>query len=168
MQSTAVTFVRLPRASDLWHAARANLDWLAAVTAGVNLYIWRASIAGAFAAKEWGIGDFYSAVFDWASIQAAFLFGVYAFFLSRSEPFLQAIAPSPAFKLLRRYVVRTLYLSMALSVVSLPLLVASPAMSGTGEDLAFAVFLLISVLLTYTFFCFLKVIRVFGKIERRS
>lgn len=168
MHSTAVTSVQLPRGRDLWLAARANLDWLAASLAGASLYIWRAEIAGPFAAKEWDLAGFYSAAFDWSSIQAAFLFGVYAFFLSRSEPFIQAIAPSPAFKMLRRYVVRTLYLTMALSVVSLPLLVAPPAMDATGNGFGFAVFWGLSVLLTYTFFCFIKVIRVFGKIERRS
>lgn len=168
MQSTVATSVTLPRGRDLWLATRANLDWIAAALAAATLYIWRAPIAASFAPGQWDLGAFYSAVFDWASIQAAFLFGVYAFFLSRSEPFIQAIAPSPAFKLLRQYVVRTLYLSISLSVLSLPFLISPVAMSGDGNDLGFGIFWALSVLLTYTFFCFLKVIRVFGKIERRS
>ena len=106
MHSTAATSVTLPRGKDLWLAARANLDWIAATLAGGTLYIWRAPVAASFAAKEWDLGAFYSAIFGWSSVQGAFLFGVYAFFLSRSEPFIEAIAPSPAFKLLRQYVVK--------------------------------------------------------------
>jgi hypothetical protein len=129
---------------------------------------WRLPIVEQFATEAWDLGAFYSAVFDWASIQAAFLFGVYAFFLSRSEPFIQAIAGSQGFKLLRKYVVRTLYLSMALSVIALPMVV-SPLVPDEGEiGPAFVILWLNAVLLTYTFLCFLKVIRVFGKIERRS
>src|SRR5690554_950400 len=114
MDSTGAISVPLPRGKDLWLTARATLVWLAATFMGATLFNWRAPVAAAFASKEWDLGAFYAAVFNWGSIQGAFLFGVYAFFLSRSEPFIQAIAPSPAFKELRRYVVRTLYLSMAL------------------------------------------------------
>lgn len=167
MHSIGLTSVNLPgsRKAGLW--LRANLEVLSGVAVGLAAFLWRQPIAEKFTSKAWDIGAFYSAVFDWSSIQAAFLFGVYAFFLSRSEPFIQAIAGSSAFKMLRRYVVRTLYLSMALTVISLPMVV-SPLGVESGNTLGFAVLWVIMVLLTYTFLCFLKVIRVFGKIERRS
>lgn len=168
MRSIAATSVPLPGWRDLWRVARANLDWLAASAASVTLYIWRDPLSQGFASKRWDLGAYYSALFDWSSVQAAFLFGVYAFFLSRSEPFIQAIAGSSAFRDLRLYVVRTLYLSMSLSVLSLPSLVAPVAIEKGGSGVGYAIFLGLSALLTYTFFCFLKVIRVFGKIERRS
>lgn len=168
MRSIAATSVPLPGWRDLWRAARANLDWIASATAGATLYIWRNPLSEGFVSKRWDLGDYYSALFDWSSVQAAFLFGVYAFFLSRSEPFIQAIAGSAAFRELRLYVVRTLYLSMSLSVLSLPFLVAPVAIERGGNGIGYAIFLGLSALLTYTFFCFLKVVRVFGKIERRS
>jgi len=126
---------------------------------------WHDLIVEKFQNKSWDIGAYYSAIFDWSSIQAAFLFGVYAFFLSRSEPFLQAIGGTPVFKQLRQYVVRSLYLSLTLSVLTLPVLVSPPEMK-SGNLIGFIVFWFLSTLLTYTFFCFLKVVRVFGKIER--
>lgn len=168
MRSTGATSVNLPGWRDLYLTARSNLEWIAAALVAGTLTNWRGLVGARFASNEWSVGDFYSAVFDWSSIQAAFLFGVYAFFLSRSEPFIQAIAGSQPFRQLREYVVRTLYLSMTLTVLSLPFLIAAPPISPDGNGLGYVVFCGLSSLLTFTFFSFLKVIRVFGKIERRS
>ena len=84
MHSIGLTSVNLPepRRVGLW--LRANLEWLGSAAIGVVTFIWRETIAQKFTSEAWDIGAFYSAVFDWSSIQAAFLFGVYAFFLSRS------------------------------------------------------------------------------------
>lgn len=168
MQSIELTSVNLPGWRDILKWLRANLEWLGALVAIALLAIFRFEVSKAFASKAWDLGAFYSAAFDWSSIQAAFLFGVYAFFLSRSEPFIQAIAGSQAFRLLRRYVVRTFYLSMALSVVSLPMVVGTASMSATEISWPYLYFSAITCLLVYTFLCLIKVIRVFGKIERRS
>ena len=168
MQSTRLTFVPLPGGRDLVKWLRANLEWLVAVAVGGMLFAYRFKVSAMFAEKTWNLGAFYAALFDWASIQGAFLFGVYAFFLSRSEPFIQAIAGSQAFRLLRRFVVRTLYLSLALSVLTLPMLVAPIELEKGRIDVGFGAFCFLSILTAYTFMCFTKVIRVFGKIERRS
>ena len=164
MTSIADTSVELPELADMWVRVRRWLEPLAAVAAAGVVVWWRPQIAANFASEAWSLSSFYSAVFDWASVQGALLFGVYAFFLSRSEPFLQAIAESAPFQQLRRYVVRTLYLTLGLTVLSLPILVAPPSITSAAGYLVFSVF---AVALTYTFFCFLKVVRVFGKIERR-
>lgn len=154
----------LPGWRDLYISARKNLDWLAGAVALFQTIFWRELITQGFASKQWNLDAFYSAAFDWSSIQAAFLFGVYAFFLSSSEPFLKAVASSPFFPDLRKYVARTLYLSMSVTVLSLPMLVAPPDIESTIGYAAFAGLL---ALIVYTFFCFLRVIRVFRKIERR-
>lgn len=167
MHTIGLISVNLPGWRDATRWLRANLEWLGALGVATAGLYWRADVTEQFTSKAWDLGAYYSAIFDWASIQAAFLFGVYAFFLSRSEPFIEAIAGSAAFKLLRRYVVRTLYLSMALSVASLPMVIA-PADVATGNTGGFFAVWSLTVLLSYTFLCFLKVIRVFGKIERRS
>lgn len=168
MQSIGLISVNLPE----WHKGakwlRANLEWIGAVGVGVAAIVWRNEIVTMFADKTWELGAYLSAVFNWSSLQGALLFGVYAFFLSRSEPFIQAIASSPAFRLLRRYVLRTLYLSMILSAMVLPMLVAPTSMKKGEIGLSFGHLWLSTVLLTYTVLCFLKVVRVFGKIERRS
>lgn len=165
MQDTGTIFVPLPEKRDLIKAARANLEWIAAGLGGATILNWRDVIIENFTSKTWNLGAYLSAIFDWSSIQAAFIFGVYAFFLSRSEPFLQAISGTPAFASLRRYVLRTLYLSMALTVGSLPLLVGTPDVK---SSIGFVAVWFLTVLLIFTFFSFLKVIRVFGKIDRRG
>ena len=168
MHCIGLTSVNSPE----WHRApkwlRANLEWLGTSGVAVAGFVWRDEIITKFASKSWELGAYLSAVFNWSSLQGAFLFGVYAFFLSRSEPFIQAIAPSPAFKLLRQYVLRTLYLSMVLSAMVLPMLVAPASMKVGEVGFSFGHVWLATVLLTYTVLCFLKVVRVFGKIERRS
>jgi hypothetical protein len=166
MNSIAITSLGSPVLSEVYRWIRRNLEWLVAAAAFAAIG-WRAeTISGSFASGTWNLGAFYSAAFNWAAIQGAFLFSVYAFFLSRSEPFIQAIAKTEAFQALRSYVLRALWLSMALTLIVLPLLVSPPAMSQTaGFTVAFGIFWFVSVLLTYTFMCFVKVIRVFRKLE---
>lgn len=163
MRNTEAISVTLPGWRDLYLVARQKLEWIATIVVAVHGVIWRDQITLKFVAKDWDLGAFYSAAFDWSSIQTAFLFGVYAFFLGRSEAFLKAVSSSPFFPMLRQFVVRSLYLSMALTVLSLPFLVAPPPIQ---ELMGYAVFLVISCLFVFTFFCFIKVIRVFGMIER--
>ena len=166
MSSIATTLQGRVVAFDAYRLLRRNLEKIAASSVLVAALWWRPEASQNFASGRWNIGAFYSAVFDWSSIQAAFLFGVYAFFLSRSEPFIKAIEASPVFQDLRRYIVRALFLTLALTVFSLPLLVAPLAITGGVWDWGYYVFAAFTVVLVYTFFCFLKVIRVFGKIDR--
>lgn len=165
MDNTEAISVQLPGWRNLYNAARSNLEWIAAIVAVVEIVLWREWITGKFISEAWELGALYAAIFDWSSIQAAFLFGIYAFFLSRTESFLKAVASSPFFPSLRRYVVRTLYLSMLLTVLSLPMLVAP---LNVATIAGFAVLTILCGLTVFTFFCFLRVIRVFGKIERKG
>lgn len=166
MLSIATTSPRSLVASDVYRLVRRNLEWLVAAVVLLVIGFEREVIQQAFATQDWGIDRYYSAVFGWASIQGAFLFSVYAFFLSRSEPFIRAIAQTEAFHSLRQYVLRALWLSIGLTLLTLPLLVAAPEIKVTAKLTAgFGVFWLVSVWLTYTFMCFVKVIRVFRKLE---
>lgn len=165
MDNTEVTFVPLPGWRDLYLVTRRHFEWLAAVAWAITSLVWREEITGNFKSKAWDLSSFYAATFDWSSIQAALLFGIYAFFMSRTEPLLRAVASSSFFKLLRRYLIRTLYLSMSLTVATLPMLV-SPA--DIESAAGYSIFSAISALLVFTFFSFLKVVRVFSKIERGS
>jgi hypothetical protein len=107
----------------------------------------RAYVTASFASGRWDMPAFYAAVFDWSSIQAAFLFSVFAFFLSRSEPFIQAISNTVPFRALRAYVLKSLILSLGLTLASLPLLISTPVVvSGNYINLGF---LLLSVFRHY-------------------
>jgi hypothetical protein len=165
MDNIGAISVQLPGWRNLYNAARGNLEWIAAIVAVVEVLLWRDWITASFRSEAWDLGALYAAIFDWSSIQAAFLFGIYAFFLSRTEAFLKAVTSSPFFPSLRRYVVRTLYLSMLLTVLSLPMLVAPLDIETQAGYIVLAALCGLTV---FTFFCFLRVIRVFGKIERKG
>ncbi len=165
----AITSEGSPVVLNVYRFLRRNLESIVPLGVGAILIWQQPSISANFISKDWDIDAFYSAVFDWSSIQAAFLFSVYAFFLSRSEPFIQAIAKTQPFTELRRYVLRALSLSILLSLISLPLLVSAPDFEQNYRtDFGFIAFSGILVFLTFTFMCFVKVIRVFHKLERYS
>ena len=159
--------MQLPGWTDLQKSARSHLEWIAAIFGGATIVNWKNFIEERFYSGEWDMSAYMGAVFDWSSIQAALLFGIYAFFLARSEAFVVAIAGSPAFVELRHYVLRTLYLSIVLTVSSLPFLVSPPVLVEGRSGLSFVVFVALSVVLIFTFCSFLKVIRIFRKIDRR-
>jgi hypothetical protein len=116
---------------------------------------------------EGRLSSYYAAVFAWASLQGAFLFSVYAFFLSRSEPFVEAISRTHSFRKLRDYILRATWLTLGLSLISLPLLVASPPITEKQTSwLSFGVFAGVTSLFSYTFMCFVKVIRVFRVLDK--
>ena len=143
---------------------RRNLERIATATTLIIIAWQRTAITSEFAAAHWSLPNFYGAVFNWSAIQAGFLFGAYAFFLSRSEPFIRAVSESHPFEELRVYVKRTLYLTMALAAVTAAFLVDTPSMTSERYDFAFLLFTVVACALTYTVFSMFKVIRVFGKL----
>lgn len=165
MTSIALTSGRLPALRDVYRALRRYLPGIAAFAAPIAVVAERGTLAAKFASNEWDAGAFYSAVFDWSSIQSAFLFGIYAFILSRSEPFIRAIDGTEPFEMLRSYSRRTLYLTFALTIASMPLAVVGPKPTDNLSSLNLWIFAGLASLAAYTFCRFLKVVRVFGKIE---
>lgn len=150
----------------LFKFIRKNIEFILSIFVFLTIIHFRLEISEKFVKNLWNLDTLYSSVFDWSSIQSAFLFSIYAFFLSRSEPFIQAVSKTQPFKMLRRYVLRSLWLSLGLTIITLPLAVSPPEItSSRALDWGFLVFLFVSVLMTYTFMCFVKVIRVFRKLE---
>ncbi len=169
MTDIAISFGAQLVLRDVYTWLRRNLEWIAPSFLVAWIIKERAYVTVQFAGKEWDLPAFYSAVFDWSSIQGAFLFSVFAFFLARSEPFIQAIAGTTSFRALRAYVLKSLILSVCLTLVSLPLLVSTPVIeAGSYVSFGFAVFVFVAAFLAYTFMCFVKVVRVFYKLERAS
>lgn len=165
MTSIAHTFEGSLALRDIYRRVRKHLPAIAAISAPLAVFAWRDTLALRFANEAWNVGAFYSAVFDWSSIQSAFLFGIYAFILSRSEPFIKAIDGSEPFEALRSYSRRTLYLTFILTIVAMPLAVAEPKPGADMLSPSLWVFAGLASLTAYTFCRFLKVVRVFGKIE---
>jgi hypothetical protein len=169
MNSIAPTLQMRPGFSDLYRRLRRHAEALAAGCVFGLVAVNRTIISTAFATKSWHLDGYYSALFNWSAIQTGFIFSAYAFFVSRSEPFLRAIDRTETFAALRRYVVRSLMTSVLLALVTLPSLVATPAISiTTNLDFPYALLVFVSTLATYSFMCFLKIVRVFMKIENSS
>lgn len=152
---------------EMFRFARKYLDAILMTAVGSLLLMFSGAVATEFRAERWDLGAFYSAVFDWSSIQSAFLFGIYAFVLSRAEPFVKAIAGTPAFSAMRAYVRHTVYIALALTAVTMPMLIAAPTMTdGSIYDVGYVLFVAYSLATVYVFARFLKVVRVFTKLER--
>ena len=144
---------------------RRHLPAIAAVTAPISVLAERETLSSRFGSEAWDIGAFYSAVFDWSSIQSAFLFGIYAFILARSEPFIKAIDGTEPFEKLRSLCRSTLYMTFLLTLVSMPLAVTQPQPTNSLLSLNLWVLAGLSSLAAFSFFRFFKIVRVFSKIE---
>ena len=167
MNSIALTSSASPGWGNVYRWLRRYFSLIVATSVCGAIGVYHGAIAVAFSTGGWKIDAYYSAVFNWAAFQGAFLFSVYAFFLSRSEPFIKAVAATRAFKDLRKYVLRSLWLSMVLTLFSLPAVVVSPEIKvGVSVlDPGFIVFWILSTMLAYTFGNFVKVVRVFRLLE---
>lgn len=166
MSSIVLTSRGLLGHSDMYRWLRRNLSVIAAGIIFFTIGIEHELIASCFSDKGWKLDSYYSAIFNWSAFQGAFLFSVYAFFLSRSEPFIKAVAATQPFRELRQYVLRALWLSMLLSLASLPAIVIAPPIKvGSLMDPGFIVFWCLTTALAFTFGCFVKVVRVFRLLE---
>ena len=146
---------------------RRNLNLILVAISLILLVRYAADIAPKFAVGEWSLENFYAALFDWSSILSAFMFGIYAFVLSRSEPFMKAASGTRAFEDARDYVRRTVYLALAMTAVCVPMLVAGPSpVDGGWLDYGYWIFASYVVGTVYLFSRFLKIVRVFRKLEQ--
>lgn len=159
-------YVLQPVYSEMYRVFRRHLPSMAGAFAFACVIVWRVPISNGLSSEDWDVGALYAAIFDWSSIQSAFLFGIYAFLLGRTEPFLKAIAETPAFERMRAHVRLTMIAALILTLVALPLLVARPIPSSSLCSFSLWAFGLLAFFTAYTSASFIKVVRVFWKIER--
>ena len=145
---------------------RSNLEWIGCALI-ICVTLWEGTtVIDNFHRNLWSISQFYSAIFSWASVQGALLFSVYAFFLSRSEPFIRAVSKTFPFRQMRVYILRTLWLTIILNLISLPLMVAPPVPARAGLlDPGFDALLVLVAMFSLAFLRFLKIVRVFRLLE---
>lgn len=151
----------MPRLSAI---ARHREEILSVAVFGV--WLWQSPfLAQQFVSPQtWSASGLYSGIFSWASIQAGFLFAVYTFIVPRSEPFVRAIAATKAFADFKRYMLVTVYLTFAVSIAALGLMVVNPSPPVNGFPAGMlAAWIAVTV---YSFLRFLKVIRTFRMLDR--
>src|SRR5262245_50222975 len=111
-------------------ALTSHFERYAPVGAGVAslilIYFFRGDIASQFAAGGWKVDGLYNAVFNWASIQSGFVFGVYGFIASKRDGFVGELAKGRSFDTLLTYSRRAYLTGFGLTFISLPVMIVEP------------------------------------------
>lgn len=76
--------------------------------------------------RGWNVPAIYSGVFDLASIITAFIFGFFTFARTSETDFLFQMRATTTFKRFMRYLLRAMYSSAAVVLLTMPFLVAEP------------------------------------------
>ena len=124
---------------------------------------FREQVSVRFLPPGWDAENLYSAVFNWASIQSGFVFGIYGFIVSKKDGFAGEVAKAEWFDQLLIYARRAYQTGFALTFVSLPLMVADPDIHNPGST-AFWMVAAWFAAFVWTFCAFLRVAFIFGMI----
>ena len=124
---------------------------------------YRVEISAKFLPGGWDSAGLFSAVFNWASIQSGFVFGIYGFIASKKDGFAGEFAKGQSFLELLTYARRAYQTGFALTFTSLPIMVVGPKI----VDPTSAPFWIIAVwfaAFVWTFCAFLRVAFIFGMV----
>lgn len=158
---------RLVNLNEIWFFFRSKITHLALIFCIFCLWKYAPFIGLKFSTKAWDLSALYAAIFDWSSIQSAFLFGVYVLVLSGDLTFIRAIKDTDVYSEIKTYIRNTMLFAFALSAISLPVLVDQPEIKlGGFKDLGYSVlsgYIFLSVWVVARFY---KVIRIFVKLAR--
>lgn len=135
-----------------------------AVVSLILIIVFHDSIVAKFKPDGWQSSNLYSAVFNWASIQSGFVFGVYGFIATKRDGFAGEMAKAPSFDLFLKYARRAYLTGFALTFVSLPIMVANPNLA-TASPREFSIVAIWFAVFVWTFCAFLRVAFIFGIIS---
>lgn len=140
---------------------------LAPIALGITslciIIVYRNDVAQQFQPNGWKPENLYSAVFNWASIQSGFVFGIYGFIATKKDGFVGEIVGNHSFEILLGYARRAYLTGFSLTFASLPLLVISPSVSNVNTVSFWCVSVWFSCFI-WTFCAFLRVAFIFGMI----
>lgn len=137
----------------------------AAVVVFVVLVLSKATVVGFFAHYQLNAAGLFASIFDWASIQTGFLFGVYGFVVGKAEGFIAEVKSTKAMVRFVRYTGRATIIGFLLTACSMPLIVASPSVANATPTTYYLLCLWFA-LFVWGFFAFLRVAYIFGIIVR--
>lgn len=123
--------------------------------------VFRLAIAERFEPNGWDSTSLYSAVFNWASIQSGFVFGIYGFIVTKKDGFAGVVSKAKSFDKFLAYARRAYLTGFALTFVSLPIMVANPEIADTSSP-EFWVVAVWFAAFVWTFCAFLRVAFIFG------
>lgn len=125
---------------------------------------FRYDIASRFEPHRWESASLYSAVFNWASIQSGFVFGIYGFLVTKKDGFAGVVAKTGSFELFLSYARRAYLTGFALTFVSLPIMVVNPTLANADSGEFWIVSVWFSAFV-WIFCAFLRVAFIFGIIS---
>jgi hypothetical protein len=135
---------------------------LAFATAGALLY-FSEEMVGLAADKSINVSALYSAIFNWASIQTGFLFGVFGFVSGKSSGFLAEINRTQAMQTFNIYTRNATLLGFLVALTCIPLVVTDFDISAKSAA-HYYVFVGWSFVTVWSFLAFARVAYVFGVI----
>lgn len=135
----------------------------AGVVSLVLIYFFRSDISAQFVEGGWKVDGLYNAVFNWASIQSGFVFGVYGFIASKRDGFVGELAKGRSFDTLLTYSRRAYMTGFGLTFVSLPVMIVEPTISQSTSQ-SFWIIAIWFSLFCWTFCAFLRVAFLFGMV----
>jgi len=118
-----------------------------------------------FSSKALSLSSLYAAIFDWSAIQTGFLFGVYGFVVGRTEGFVGALRGTQMMSLFQGYTKKATVIGFLLTIISIPLIVATPEPTPGDSWLYMSVAAWFSIFI-WAFLAFLRVAYLFGSIVR--
>jgi hypothetical protein len=137
---------------------------LLSVSGGVSIFYFRDDVAQLVGNKTLNMGNLYSAVLSWASIQIGFAFAVYGFVVGKTQGFVEAARDTHAMRRFISYVKRANIGGFVLTAVSIPLSATSPAPSDPASGSFWIVAGWFSLFI-WTFFALMRVAYNFGHLS---
>jgi len=128
------------------------------------IVLFRSAIAHRFEPNGWDSTSLYGAVFNWASIQSGFVFGIYGFIVTKKDGFAGEVAKAASFDEFLAYARRAYLTGFLLTFVSLPIMVANLSIADSGSP-GFWVVAVWFASFVWTFCAFLRVAFIFGMIS---
>ena len=126
-----------------------------------TIAIFSTSIAAKFEPNGWDSSSLYAAVFNWASIQSGFVFGIYGFIATKKDGFAGIVAKAQSFDQFLAYARRAYMSGFALTFSSLPIMVMNPQITDPHSPEFWSVALWFAASI-WTFCAFLRVAFIFG------
>lgn len=134
-----------------------------AVLSGLTLLYFSHFVAAKFASGTWKSAGLYTAIFGWSAIQTGFAFGVYGFVVGKGSGFIAALKNTQAMSRFLSYIKRANITGFALTIFSIPLIIAEPNVSVpmSGNYLVVAAWF---ALFVWSFLSFLRLAYNFGQV----
>lgn len=99
---------------------------LLSLTGSVAFVLFPSQVSNLAVTEKWDQSILYGSLFNWASIQTAFLFGIYTFIMGRPEVFVKRFKTTKLYRRSMLYLRATVFISLLLSAICVPLMLASP------------------------------------------